>query len=110
MNYEEKKFKKLMEDFDRIIEENNKIIENCDRIEQELKYQQKLMDQQLISMELANACRQHPHETVKRINAEVYKKHNIKLHSLRDKYMSSDECYSIFLEIIQRLNELNKYN
>ena len=107
---ERKKFKKLMKDFDITIEKANKIIEDCDRIEQELKYQQKLMDQQIISMELASACRQHPHETVKRITAEVYKKHNIKLHSLRDIYMSSDECYLIFSEITQRLNELNKCN
>ena len=107
---ERKKFKKLMKDFDITIEKANKIIEDCDRIEQELKYQQKLMEQHHILIELIDACMQHSHETVKRIIEEAYKKHNIKLHSLRDIYMSSDECYQIFSEIIQRLNELNKCN
>lgn len=98
-----KEFKKLMKKFDRIIEESNKIIEDCDRIDQELKYQ-------LISMELVDACRQHPHETVERITAEVHKKHNINLRNLRGTRRSSDEYYPIFLEIIQRLNELNECN
>lgn len=105
-----KKFKKLMKGFDRITEESNKIIEDCDRINQELKYQQKLMEGHCIMVELANACMQHSHETVERITAEVHKKHNINSRNLIGTRMSSDEYYPIFLEITQRLNELNECN
>lgn len=99
------KFKKIMKESDRIIEESNKIIKDCDRINQELAYQQKLMEQHHIMIELTNACLQHSHETVERITAQVHKKHNINLRTLRG--MCSDEYYPIFLEIIQRLNECN---
>ena len=61
-------------------------------------------------IELTNACMQHSHETVERITKEVHKKHNITLRNLRDMRRSSDEYYPIFLEIIQRLNELNECN